>query len=49
MHVAGDRSGRRLAALEVARGEQHGEAAGGEVSRDLKPDALIGAGDECDA
>ncbi len=43
-----DLAGGGLAALEVARADQHGEAVGREVLGDLQADPLVGAGDEGD-
>ena len=40
--------GRGLAALEIARPDQHGEAVRHEILCDLKTDSLIGPGDQGD-
>ena len=48
MRVRPDLPGRGLAALEVARPDQHGEAVRHEILGDLKSDSLIGPGDQGD-
>ena len=48
MGVRPDLLGRSLAALEIARPDQHSEAVRREILCDLKSDSLIGPGDQGD-